>query len=68
LAANSPASVPSEPDHLGAAGQPAASFFTQMLSKRQLECLAWVAAGKSSTDIGAILELSPDTIMAHEGR
>jgi len=39
-----------------------------MLSKRQLECLAWVAAGKSSTDIGAILELSPDTIMAHEGR
>jgi len=29
-----------------------------MLARPQLECLAWVAAGKSFTDIGADLGLS----------
>lgn len=32
------------------------------LSARQRECLAWVCAGKSSTDIGAILGLSARTV------
>lgn len=31
---------------------------TPGLSPRELECLAWVSQGKSSTDIGAILGLS----------
>jgi DNA-binding CsgD family transcriptional regulator len=33
-----------------------------MLTARQLECLLWVKAGKSSTDIGAILGLSAHTV------
>jgi LuxR family quorum sensing-dependent transcriptional regulator len=32
------------------------------LSPRQLECLRWVRAGKSSSDIGDILSLSPRTV------
>ena len=36
-----------------------------MLSPRQLECLLWVRAGKSSTDIAAILGLSPHTVNDH---
>lgn len=32
---------------------------------RQLECLTWVQEGKSATDIGAILGLSPRTVEGH---
>ena len=32
------------------------------LTRRQLECLRWVRAGKSATDIGDILGLSPHTV------
>lgn len=32
------------------------------LSPRERECLAWVSRGKSSSDIGAILGLSPRTV------
>jgi DNA-binding CsgD family transcriptional regulator len=32
------------------------------LSPRESECLVWVARGKSSTDIGTILGLSPRTV------
>ncbi|MDP3657792.1 MAG: helix-turn-helix transcriptional regulator [Brevundimonas sp.] len=32
------------------------------LSQREAECLAWVSRGKSSSDIGAILGLSPRTV------
>lgn len=35
------------------------------LTRRQLQCLAWVAAGKSAGDIGAILSLSPRTVEDH---
>lgn len=35
---------------------------TPGLSPRELECLAWVSQGKSSTDIGAILGLSARTV------
>lgn len=35
---------------------------TPGLSPRELECLAWVCQGKSSTDIGAILGLSARTV------
>ncbi len=35
------------------------------LTPRQLECLKWVGEGKSSTDIGGILELSPATVDGH---
>lgn len=36
-----------------------------MLSKRQVECLLWAREGKSSTDIGAILGISPRTVDDH---
>jgi LuxR family quorum-sensing system transcriptional regulator CciR len=32
------------------------------LSPRERECLEWVSRGKSSSDIGAILGLSPRTV------
>lgn len=32
------------------------------LSPRELECLLWASRGKSSSDIGAILALSPRTV------
>lgn len=32
------------------------------LSRRETECLEWVSRGKSSSDIGAILGLSPRTV------
>lgn len=32
------------------------------LSAREFECLLWTSRGKSSSDIGAILGLSPRTI------
>lgn len=35
------------------------------LTERQLECLRWAAAGKSSADIGAIVGLSPRTVDDH---
>lgn len=35
---------------------------TPALSQRETECLAWVSRGKSSSDIGAILGLSPRTV------
>lgn len=35
---------------------------TPALSQREAECLAWVSRGKSSSDIGAILGLSPRTV------
>lgn len=35
------------------------------VTRRQLECLAWVAAGKSATDIGEILGISARTVEDH---
>lgn len=32
------------------------------LSRREIECLEWVSRGKSSSDIGVILGLSPRTV------
>ena len=32
------------------------------LSAREYECLVWTSRGKSSSDIGAILALSPRTV------
>jgi len=32
------------------------------LSERELECLSWVCRGKSSRDIGTILDLSARTV------
>lgn len=37
------------------------------LTRRQRECLTWVEQGKSSSDIGVILGLSPETINEHVG-
>jgi DNA-binding CsgD family transcriptional regulator len=47
----------------GAGAEPAAA----LLSPRQLECLKWVRAGKSSSDIGDILGLSARTVDEHLG-
>lgn len=38
---------------------------TAPITFRQLECLYWVQAGKSATDIGCILGVSPRTVEAH---
>ena len=35
------------------------------LTPRQIQCLRWVMEGKSSTDIGTILGLSPRTVDAY---
>ena len=35
------------------------------LTGRQRDCLKWVAAGKSSTDIGIILDISHNTVDEH---
>lgn len=35
------------------------------ITPRQLECLAWAQEGKSATDIGAILGISPRTVENH---
>ncbi len=35
------------------------------LTKREVECLEWIANGKSSWDIGQILGISPDTVNYH---
>ena len=37
------------------------------LTRRQRECLTWVEQGKSSSDIGVILGLSPETVNEHVG-
>jgi len=37
----------------------------RLITDRQLECLAWVQAGKSATDIGSILGLSGRTVEKH---
>jgi DNA-binding CsgD family transcriptional regulator len=36
-----------------------------LLTPRQLECLRWAQAGKSSNDIGVILEISNRTVDSH---
>jgi DNA-binding CsgD family transcriptional regulator len=35
------------------------------LSSRELECLRWVAAGKTDWEIGKIMSLSPTTVKSH---
>lgn len=35
------------------------------LTSRQLECVRWAGEGKSSMDIGAILEISAATVNEH---
>ncbi|MER8640419.1 LuxR family transcriptional regulator [Mesorhizobium sp. M1365] len=35
------------------------------LSPREIECLSWIASGKSSWEIGQILEISLDTVNFH---
>ncbi|WP_449253188.1 response regulator transcription factor [Brevundimonas naejangsanensis] len=41
------------------------NFTLRRLSPRELECLTWVSLGKSSTDIGSILDLSSRTVDAY---
>lgn len=38
---------------------------TAVLSKRERECLQWIASGKSSWDIGVILNISENTVNFH---
>lgn len=39
--------------------------YTKTLTSRQRDCLRWVALGKSSTDIAAILDISHNTVDEH---
>jgi len=60
LSGESPAEC-QEPEHFP---EPR-SFAAREVTGRQLECLSWVAAGKSSTDIGEILGISSRTVEDH---
>ena len=40
---------------------------SRLLTQRQKDCLRWAARGKSSTDIGAILNISRNTVDEHLG-
>jgi LuxR family quorum-sensing system transcriptional regulator CciR len=46
---------------------PSPATRTPPLTPRQLECLAWISQGKSSTDIGEILSISGRTVDYHVG-
>jgi DNA-binding CsgD family transcriptional regulator len=46
----------------------AAATTSPRLSRRQLECLAWVGKGKSAGDIGQILGISGRTVESHIAR
>lgn len=50
-------------DRLAQCSRPAAP--PVRLSPRQRECLLWVARGKTSDEIGTILEISPHTVNYH---
>lgn len=42
-----------------------AQSYPELLTGRQIECLRWISQGKSSTDIGAILNISGRTVDYH---
>jgi DNA-binding CsgD family transcriptional regulator len=41
------------------------AFILSRISARQFECLRWAQEGKSASDIGAILKISPRTVENH---
>jgi DNA-binding CsgD family transcriptional regulator len=41
---------------------------SDLLSARELECLRWVAAGKTDGEIGAILSIAATTVKFHVDR
>lgn len=49
-------------------GNTSRSFGSVDITARQLECLLWVQAGKSATDIGGILGISGRTVESHLAR
>jgi DNA-binding CsgD family transcriptional regulator len=49
-------------------GDPSAADVRDLLSARELECLRWVAAGKTDWEIGVILNLSASTVRFHVDR
>ncbi|MCC5886781.1 MAG: autoinducer binding domain-containing protein [Gammaproteobacteria bacterium] len=46
-------------------GELAAQTITPNLSQREIECLTWVALGKTEKEVGMILDRSPTTIRFH---
>ncbi len=44
------------------------SLVGSRLTTRELQCLHWVQVGKSSSDIGQLLELSPRTVDTYVAR
>lgn len=51
--------------HASRLTDPAGPSLSTALTSRELQCLQWAARGKSRTDIGQILGLSPRTIKFH---
>jgi DNA-binding CsgD family transcriptional regulator len=49
-------------------GNPSSADVRDILSARELECLRWVAAGKTDWEIGIILNLSASTVRFHIDR
>jgi len=46
-------------------GESTETFNIRRITERQLQCLSWVQAGKSASDIGDILGLSGRTVEKH---
>ena len=51
--------------HNEARGRPRNAAVPQMLTRREVQCLRWAAAGKTDGEIGIILSLSVSTVRFH---
>ena len=51
--------------HNEARGRPRNATVPQMLTRREVQCLRWAAAGKTDGEIGTILDLSVSTVRFH---
>ncbi|WP_374283678.1 helix-turn-helix transcriptional regulator, partial [Novosphingobium sp.] len=49
----------------GAAGGPPNATVPQTLTRREVQCLRWAAAGKTDSEIGIILDVSVSTVRFH---
>jgi DNA-binding CsgD family transcriptional regulator len=51
--------------HNEARGRPRNATIPQKLTRREVQCLRWAAAGKTDSEIGIILDLSHSTVRFH---
>jgi DNA-binding CsgD family transcriptional regulator len=51
--------------HIEAHGRPRNARVPQTLTRREVQCLRWAAAGKTDSEIGTILDVSVSTVRFH---